>query len=62
MSGFDKQQTAERDAAAFTARELLNAAIVRRAAQRVHRHVDLAVDVPRVGLRRSALAASSSPP
>ena len=41
-----EQQAAQRDATAFTARELGDIGIVGRAAQRVHRLVDLAVEIP----------------
>ena len=41
-----EQQLAERDAAALAARKLGHVGIVGRAAQRVHRLVDLAVEIP----------------
>ena len=44
--GLLEQQPAERDAAALAARELLHVAVVRRTAQRVHRLVDLGVEIP----------------
>jgi hypothetical protein len=49
-----EQQLAERDAAALAAGELGDVPIVGRAAQRVHRLVDLAVEIP------EALASISS--
>ena len=45
--GLLEQQAAERDAAALAARELGHVGIVRRAAQRVHRLFDLAVEIPK---------------
>ena len=44
--GLFEQQAAERDAAALAARELVDVGVVGRAAQRVHRLLDLAVEVP----------------
>lgn len=41
-----EQKLAERDAAAFTTGELGDVGIVRRTTQRVHRLVDLAVEIP----------------
>ncbi len=41
-----EQQLAQRDAALFAARELADIGIVRRTAQRVHRLIDLAVEIP----------------
>ena len=41
-----EQQLAQRDAAALAARKLCHVGIVGRAAQRVHRLVDLAVEIP----------------
>ena len=46
--GLVEQQLAERDAAALAAGELGHLGVVGRAAQRVHRQVDLAVEVPEV--------------
>ena len=46
--GLVEQQPAERDAAAFAAGELGHVGVVRRAAQRVHRQIDLAVEIPQV--------------
>ena len=44
-----EQQLAQRDAAALTAGQLGDIGIVGRAAQRVHRLVDLAVEIPEAG-------------
>ncbi len=44
--GLVEQQLAQRDAAALAAGEFCHVGIVRRAAQRVHRLVDLAVEIP----------------
>ena len=44
--GLVEQQLAQRDAAAFTAGELCDIGIVGRTAQRVHRLIDLAVEIP----------------
>ena len=44
--GLLEQEAAERDAAAFAAGELRHVGIVRRAAERVHRLLDLAVEIP----------------
>ena len=44
-----EQELAERHAALLTARERLDVSVVGRAAQRLHRHVDLRVKVPEVG-------------
>ena len=41
-----EQQPAQRDAAALAARELGDIGVVRRTAQRVHRLIDLAVEIP----------------
>ena len=41
-----EEQPAERDAAALAARERGDVGIVRRAAERVHRLLDLAVEIP----------------
>ncbi len=46
MSGFDKQQLAERHAALLAAGELLHVGVARRAAQRIHGLLDLRVEVP----------------
>ncbi len=46
--GLVEQQLAQRDAAALAARQLGDVGVVRRAAQRVHRQVDLGVEVPQV--------------
>ena len=46
--GLIEQQPAKRDAAAFAAGELGHVGVVRRAAQRIHRQVDLAVEVPQI--------------
>ena len=46
--GLLQQQPAERDASAFAARELRHIGIVRRAAERIHRLIDLAVEVPEI--------------
>ena len=46
--GLAEQQPAERDAAALAARQLLDVGIGRRAAQRVHGDLDLALQVPAV--------------
>ena len=46
--GLVEQQLAQRDAAALAARELGHVGIVGRAAQRVHRLIDLAVEIPEV--------------
>ena len=43
-----EQELAQSDAALFAAREFGNIGVVRRAAQRVHRQIDLAVEVPQV--------------
>src|SRR3954468_6786642 len=45
--GLLEQQPAERDSAALAARQLLHVAVVRRTAQRVHRLVDLGVEIPK---------------
>ena len=47
--GLLKQQPAQRDAAALAARELGDVGVARRAAQRVHRDLDLGVQIPGVG-------------
>ncbi len=44
--GLLEQQPAQRDAAAFAARKLLDFGIIRRAAQRIHRLVDLGIEIP----------------
>ena len=44
--GLVEQQLAQSDAAALAARQLGDVGVVRRAAQRVHRLVDLAVEIP----------------
>ena len=44
--GLREQQTAERDAATLAARERADVLIRRRAAQRVHGVLDLAIEVP----------------
>ncbi|MEZ6023636.1 MAG: hypothetical protein R3C16_09570 [Hyphomonadaceae bacterium] len=49
MSGFDSKSRHSATRRRSPPEELLNAPIVRRAAQRVHRHLDAAVDVPRIG-------------
>src|SRR6185503_6778415 len=46
--GLVEQQLAERDAAAFAARQLVDVGVVGRAAQRIHRQIDLAVEIPQV--------------
>ena len=46
--GLVEQQPAERDAAALAAGELGDVGVVRRAAQRVHREIDLGVELPQV--------------
>ena len=46
MSGFGKQQLAERDAALLAAGQLLHVGVARRAAQRIHGLLDLRVEVP----------------
>ena len=46
--GLGQQQLAERHAAAFTARQVRDGLVGRRAAQCVHRLLELGVDVPRV--------------
>ncbi len=46
--GLVEQQPAERDAAALTAGELFHVGVVRRATQRVHGKVDLAIEVPEI--------------
>ena len=46
--GLLEQQLAQRDAAPLAARELGDVGIVRRAAQRIHRQIDLGVEVPQV--------------
>ena len=43
-----EQEAAQRDAAAFTARKLGHVGVVRRTAQRVHRQIDLGVELPEV--------------
>ncbi len=48
--GAGQQQAAQRDPAPLAARELAHVGIARRAAQRVHRDLDLALDVPGVGV------------
>jgi hypothetical protein len=45
-----EQQLAQRDPAALTTGELGDVGVRRRAAQRVHRQLELRVDVPRVGV------------
>ena len=55
-----EQQLAQRDAAALAARQLGHVGIVGRAAQRVHRLVDLAVEIPEALRPRSRPAAWSS--
>ena len=52
--GLLQQQAAERDAPPFAARKLGHVGIVRRAAERVHRLLDLALEIPQ------ALASISS--
>ncbi len=47
--GLGQQQLAQRDAAALTAGQVGDRLVGRRAAQRVHRLLELGVDVPRVG-------------
>ena len=47
--GRREQQPAERDAAALAARERLDVAVALGAAERVHRVVELVVELPRVG-------------
>ena len=47
--GRQQQQAAQRDAAAFAARQRRDVGISRRAAQRVHREVEARIEVPRVG-------------
>ena len=49
-SGCLQQQLAQRDPAALTTGELGDVGVRRRAAQRVHRQLELGVDVPRVGV------------
>ena len=44
-----EQQLAQRDAAAFAAGEFRDVGIIRRATQRVHRLIDLAVEIPEPG-------------
>ena len=44
--GLLEQQLAQRDAAALAAREVGDVGVVRRAAQRVHRLVDLGIEIP----------------
>ena len=44
--GLRQQQAAERDPALFSAGELGHLGIVRRAAERIHRLLDLAFEVP----------------
>ena len=46
--GLGQQQLAQRDAAALAARQLGDVGILRRAAQRFHRHLDLLFEVPQV--------------
>ena len=46
--GLAQQQLGERHAALFTAREIVDRGIARRAAQRVHRLLDLGFEVPQV--------------
>ena len=46
--GLVEQQPAQRDAALLAARQLGDVGVVGRAAQRVHRQVDLAVEIPQV--------------
>ena len=46
-----QQQAAQRDAAALAARERGDVGVVGRAAQRVHRDLDVALEAPRVGRR-----------
>ena len=46
--GLAQQQLAERDAALLAARKLGHVGIARRAAERVHRHLDLLLEVPEV--------------
>ena len=48
MSGFCKQQTAQRDAAAFAAGQDFHRRVGRRTAQRVHRHLEPRIEIPRV--------------
>lgn len=43
-----QQQLAQRHAAFLTTRKVGDVGVVRRAAQRLHRHVDLAVQIPQV--------------
>ncbi len=47
--GLGEQQLGERDAALLTTGEVLDARVARRGAQRVHRLLELGVEVPRVG-------------
>ena len=49
-SGCSQQQLAQRHPAALTTGELGDVGVRRRAAQRVHRQLELGVDVPRVGV------------
>ncbi len=44
--GLLEQQPAQRDAAPLAARKLRHVGVVRRAAERVHRLIDLAVEIP----------------
>ncbi len=46
--GLGQQQAGQRDAALLTARQVVDAPVVGRAAQGVHGHLDPAVDVPQV--------------
>ena len=46
--GLAQQQLAERHAAALAARQLGHLGVLRRAAQRLHRHLDLLFEVPQV--------------
>ncbi|MND68196.1 hypothetical protein D3C80_596400 [compost metagenome] len=43
-----QQKAAERDTAAFTTRQVVDGGVLRRAAQRFHRHLDLLFEVPEV--------------
>ena len=60
--GLGQQQLAQRDAAALTTGQVGDRLVGRRAAQRVHRLLELRVEVPRVGVRRAPPAAGPSPP
>ena len=58
--GLVEQQLAQRDAAALAAGKLVDVGVVRRAAQRVHRQIDLASRGPTGSWSRSGPAASPS--